>query len=40
MQMYNGIIILSTLDVLNNLLAQIWPPKMSEIVVYTELELC
>jgi len=38
--MYNGIIILIALDVLNNLLDQRWPPKMSEIAVYTVLELC
>jgi len=37
--MYNGIIIIITLDVLNNFLAQRWPPKMSEIAVYTVLEL-
>jgi hypothetical protein len=38
--MYNGLITLITLYVINNLLAQIWPPILSERAVYTELELC
>ena len=40
MQTYNGIITLITLHVINNLLAQKWPPMLSERAVYTELELC
>ena len=37
--MYNGIITLITLHVINNLLAQKWPPILSERAVYTEMEL-
>jgi len=40
MQMYDGIITLITLYVICNLLAQKWPPVLSERAVYTELELC
>ena len=36
----NGIITLITLHIFNNLLAQKWPPMLSEMAVYTELELC
>jgi hypothetical protein len=39
MQTYNGIITLITLHVINNLLAQKWPPMLSERAVYTEMEL-
>jgi hypothetical protein len=39
MQMYNGIT-LFTLYVINNLLAQRWPPMSSERAVYTKMELC
>jgi len=40
MQMYVGVVTLITPHVLNNLLAQKWPPMMSESAVYAELKLC
>jgi len=39
MQIYNCAILIS-LQVINNLLAQRWPPVLSERTVYKELELC
>jgi len=40
MQMYVGIVTLITLHVLNNLLAQKWPPMAPESAVYAEEILC
>jgi len=40
MQMYSGTITSITLNVLNNLWAQKWPPMVSESAVYAVLKLC
>jgi hypothetical protein len=37
--MYVGIVTFNKLNVLNNLLAQKWPPKVSESALYAELKL-
>jgi len=39
MQMYVGIATLITLHVLSNLLAQKWPPMVSDSALYAELNL-
>jgi len=39
MQMYVGIVTFNKLHVLNNLLAQKWPPKLSDSALYAELKL-
>jgi len=39
MQMYNGITLI-TLHVINNLMAQRWPPMLSQGAVYADMELC
>jgi len=40
MLMYVVVVTLINLHVLNNLLAQKWPPMLSESEVYAELKLC
>ena len=40
MQMYVDTVTLITVHVLNNLLAQIWQPMVSQSAVYAELRLC
>jgi len=39
MQMYVGIVTLNKLHVRNNLLAQKWPPMVSDSALYAELKL-
>jgi len=37
--MYAGIVTINKLHALNNLLAQKWPPKVSDSALYAELKL-